>query len=320
MTDGRRTYPSLPAAAGQELFLRWVGANYARTVSVAEAMFADGLLTGRATIGRRWSLSYSILDTVSNASTPQFERERGTLERRLDEAGRALALWAPRAAPLPDGQEEASAFLAEIGRVRTLPDGRLEIPRPAVLHLRRTSTTGSVINVLGGLAGHWAQFTNKVPGSFQLDSRALHRLPTGEEPRLELAGVIVQAAAQPTVDDGITIRAEDCWTANELSGGRSYVLGVPTSDSDETSAALRRDLRRLLRLAGDSPAPAADARALVVLGIANYAEDEKLSWALRGMDPRLYAGFDIIAVVTDGVVKPMLQPQREVLPWDAPLG
>jgi hypothetical protein len=37
------------------------------------------------------------------------------------------------------------------------------------------------------------------------------------------------------------------------------------------------------------------------------------------MDPTLYAGFDILAVIADGVVKPILQPGRSVLPWDAPL-
>ena len=62
-----------------------------------------------------------------------------------------------------------------------------------------------------------------------------------------------------------------------------------------------------------------DSKALVVLGTATYAEEEKLSWALRGMDPTLYSGYDIIAIVADGVVKTLLQPGRGSLPWDAPL-
>ena len=59
--------------------------------------------------------------------------------------------------------------------------------------------------------------------------------------------------------------------------------------------------------------------ALVVLGASTYAQEEKLSWALRGMDPALYAGYDILVVVADGVLKTILQPQRQTLPWDAPL-
>jgi hypothetical protein len=37
------------------------------------------------------------------------------------------------------------------------------------------------------------------------------------------------------------------------------------------------------------------------------------------MDPALFAGYDILAVVTDGVVKVLLEPPRQTLPWDAPL-
>ncbi len=56
-----------------------------------------------------------------------------------------------------------------------------------------------------------------------------------------------------------------------------------------------------------------------MLGAATYAEEEKLSLSLRGMDPTLYAAYDILAVVADGVIKTILQPRRQTLPWDAPL-
>lgn len=319
MTAAEHSYPSQLSSLGVELFLRWMGSYYARTTSVVESQLTDGLLTGVASVGRRWSLAFSVLDTVAALSTPEFERERSALERRLDDDGRSIALWAPRAAPLPSREPASSALIADLDRARPLDDGRLEAPRPVTIHLRRVGTTGSVINVVGGLAGHWAQFTNKVPGTFQLDSRDLHRLPHSEDMRVGLANVIVQAAAQPTVDDGLEIRAEDCWTVNDLGTGRSYVVGLPAQESDEASAALRRELRRLLRRAGEQTTRA-DARALIVLGVSTYATDEKLSWALRGMDPRLYSGFDIVVVVTDGLVKPVLQPPRSVLPWDAPLG
>ena len=37
------------------------------------------------------------------------------------------------------------------------------------------------------------------------------------------------------------------------------------------------------------------------------------------MDPALYSGYDIIAIVADGVTKTLLQPGRGSLPWDAPV-
>jgi hypothetical protein len=79
---------------------------------------------------------------------------------------------------------------------------------------------------------------------------------------------------------------------------------------------MRRLLKRADALRTGSPA----ARALVVMGATTYAEEEKLSWALRGMDPTLYSGYDILAVLADGMLKPLLEPARQTLPWDAPVG
>ena len=91
------------------------------------------------------------------------------------------------------------------------------------------------------------------------------------------------------------------------------MLGTPAPENEEWSASLRRNLRRQLKEAEPHFRAPADARALVVLGAATYAEEEKLSWALRGMDPSLYAAYDILVVIADGVVKTVLQPQRQSL-------
>ena len=230
-------------------------------------------------------------------------------------------LWAPPGAAIPAGEPGLSELVLSLDAANTLEDGRLEVRRPVSLYLRRTSTTGSVITVLGGLSGHWARFTNQVPGSFQMNALELFRLPASEQERDELAERVVLAAGQPDVDETQVIRTEDVWTANDLGDGAACVMGSAALENDEHSAALRRNLRQLLRQA--APAlregkPAA--RALVVVGAATYAQEEKLSWALRGMDPGLYAGYDIIAVLADGLVKPLLEPARQTLPWDAPLG
>jgi hypothetical protein len=220
---------------------------------------------------------------------------------------------------LPAAEPGLSQLIRALEEAPTLDDGRKEVRRPVNLYLRRVGTTGSVITILGGLAAHWAQFTNRVPGTFQLNSAELLRLPRAQEERDELAERIVLAAGQPEADESQAIRAEDAWTANELGAGQSCVIGTPAPENEEWSASLRRNLRRLLREAEPNLRKPADARALVVVGAATYAEDEKLSWALRGMDPSLYAGYDILAVVTDGLIKTILQPQRQTLPWDAPL-
>lgn len=273
------------------------------------------------TVGRRWGLDVTLVNTVATEATAAYEAARSAVEQRLDAQGLKVALWLPRGAELPTTEPALSDLIAACGAARTLEDGRLEVLRPVELVLRRTSREGSVVTVLGGLSGHWAQFTGRVAGSFMLNSQALHRLPAGKAERDALAERVVMAAGQPDVDEGVRIPAEDCWTATVLPDGPSCVIGSPAVESDDSSAALRRNVRRLLG-AGAAGPPAgqpAEATALVVLGAATYADEERLSWVLRGMDPALYAGFDIVAVLADGVVKPLLQPARGALPWDAPL-
>jgi hypothetical protein len=303
------------------LFLRWFGGYYARSTSAEDLLSDDGLLRARVTVGRRWAIDLVVLDTLTLASDLTFESARAALEMRLDDAGLDVALWVPRGATVPAFEPGLSDITAAVEAANEVDDGRLEVRRPAEIRLRRVATTGSVVTVLGGLSAQWAQFTNKVPGSFQLQSAEIHRLPRDEGERDMLMQRIVSAAAQPDIDEGRTIAAIDAWTANGPGFGRAHVLGVPGEESDESAAALRRNIRTLLKRAAELPVlDGAEARALVVLGAATYAEDEKLSWSLKGMDPRLYAPFDIMTVAADGVVKPLLQPGRGSLPWDAPLG
>jgi hypothetical protein len=301
------------------MFLRWAGAHYARSFSLQSFTSEGGLGTASFTVGRRWTLDCAIADAFGPGAEVRYEAARAALERRLDAAGQSVAVWVPRGAPIPADEPALSEFIVALEQAKALDDGRLEVRRPVTIYLRRTAPTGSVVTALGGLAAHWAQFTNKVPGSYQLNSSELFRLPHGEDDRLELFNRIVQAAAQPDVDDGLDVHAEDAWTATSLHEGRSYVVGSPLPENDETSAALRRELRRLLKSAEPVARGDADARALVLIGASTYADEEKLSWVLRGMDPRLYSGFDIITVITDGLVKVVLEPPRNSLPWDAPL-
>ena len=313
------SYPADVAEAGLRFFLGWFGRNYARSAAVAASESNGSVLAAEVGVGRKWSLSVSVLNSVGPDATVEWESARAAVEQRIDLAGRPILLWAPRGAVLPSAEPGLSQLMLSLDEAVTLADGRMELRRPVNLHLRRVGTTGSVITVLGGLSAHWAQFTNRVPGSYQLNSAQLLRLPAAQEERDALAERIVLAAGQPDIDESQTLRAVDAWTANDLGAGQSCVIGTPAPDNEEWSASLRRNLRRLLKEAEPNLGKVADARALVVLGAANYAEEEKLSWVLRGMDPSLYAAYDILAVVADGVIKTILQPQRQTLPWDAPL-
>jgi hypothetical protein len=313
-----RAYPADPADAALRLFVRWFGEHYARAVRLTEQSSTEFGLRGELSVGRQWNVSFAVANTLTAETTVAYEAARAAIERRLDAVGKSLAVWVPRGVPLPTDEPDLSQLIAAIETAKDV-DSRKEARLPVSLYLRRTSTEGSVVTVLGGLAASWAQFTNRVPGSFQLNSSSLHRLPANKEERDELAERIVLASQQPDIDEGAILPAEDAWSVNDLEDGGACVLGSPRPETDDQSAALRRNLRVLLRQAAPLLSEKRDARALVVLGAATYANEEKLSWALRGMDPGLYAGYDIIAVVADGMVKLLLKPGPSTLPWDLQL-
>ncbi|MXY88061.1 MAG: hypothetical protein F4Y92_04305 [Dehalococcoidia bacterium] len=315
-----RLYPSDPGEAALLLFLDWFGHRFARSTRTLEQSAAgEALRSARIQVGRRWDLACTLVSSVHGDADLPFEAARAAVEQRLDTEGLPYALWLPRGAELPTGEPGLSQLALAANEARPVDGDRLEVRRGVRLYLRRTSLDGSVVTVLGGLAPLWAQFTGRVAGSFQLNAQDLHRLPESEEERTELIERVVLAAGQPDVDDSCVIPADDVWTANRLPGDRAYVIGSPVTEGDEASAAMRRSLRKLLREAQDLPSDPADARALVILAAATELSGEKVSLTLRGMDPTLYSGYDLIAVVADGQVRVVLDPRAGALPWDAPL-
>lgn len=315
-----RTYPVDPSDVALRLFLRWFGALYARTIAIQSSDSTEARLHGIAQVGKRWHMAFTVINTLAPDADFHFEAARSAVEQRLDAEGRSIALWAPRGATLPTAEPGLSEVILSLDASNRLDDGRLELRRPVNLYLRRTSTIGSVVSILGGLASLWARFTNRVPGSFQLNAEALNRLPSNAAERDDLIERIVLAAQQPEVDEQQVVEAVDVWTANDLEAGGSCVLGTPKPETDEWSSSLRRNLRNALRDSREFEHSPVDGSALIVLGAATYSEEEKLSLTLRGMDPRLYSGYDIVVVVVDGLVKPLLLPPRQTLPWDAPVG
>ena len=324
MSKSDRDYPAELSVAALHIFLDWFGHTSARSTKILEKTLSENqdLLQANIQVGRQWDLSCTVIDTLSIESDLSYESARAAVEARLDSEELSIALWPPRAAPLPQGEPGLSELILAIRDAKQVSndDTRLEIRRPVHIYLRRTSTTGSVVPVLGGLSSLWAQFTNRVPGSFQLESTELHRLPHNEEEREELIESIVNASTQPDVDDGRTLPAIDAWTAVWLrEPDLATVMGSPRPTSDTQASSLRRNLRKLLISQKDVQKNAEQPRALIVIGSALTVDEEKLSWILKGMDPSLYVGFSIIVVIVDGSVKPVIVPQEGALPWDVPL-
>jgi hypothetical protein len=199
------------------------------------------------------------------------------------------------------------------------PHERSYVQLPIALRLRKNNSEGGVISATGGLNPHWARFTGRVAGSFDLDSTALHRLPESDEHLEQLIDRVVEVAGEMSDREVREIETVDAWTVQRLSGDSGVrIVGLPPSATDDMGLAVRRNFRRLLlEYVPKLRAARTDARALLVTGYYPRVEMEGATTALRGYDPASYSGIDFVCLITDGVVRPLIQAPERLLPWSS---
>lgn len=239
-----------------------------------------------------------------------------SIKRRLEgELSESLpggyALWVPPGASLPPEGSSSEEFVALVrsAALRLGPNERSSVPLPAKLYLRKTSDAGNVVSVVGGLSQYWARFTERVRGTYELDSTALHRLPESESHLEALLDTIARKAAGLEAGAWCEVETIDAWTIQRVDGlGGFVIVGNAPRAVAEAGLAVRRNTRRILAQAAPAlRSQAADFRAIVLLAPYARMEHEGVTTAVRGYDPALYAGIDLLCVVADGQVKAVVQ-------------
>lgn len=223
----------------------------------------------------------------------------------------SYALWVPPGAPLPTDEPALSELIERVRAtaLRLSSRERSFVAIPTKLYLRKVAAEGNVVTVAGGLSQHWARFTERVRGTYDLDSTRLHRLPESEAHLEALLDTIVAQAAQLTPGMWVEIDTIDAWTVQRLEGAGGFiVVGLPPAETAEMGLTVRRNLRRVLSQAGPIlRAQEVELRAVVLVGPYARIDQEGASTALRGYDPSLYAGIDFVCLVADGLIKPIIQ-------------
>jgi hypothetical protein len=304
------------------LYLRWLGARFGRSFKLTAAADAEAGLDARISVGRRYPLRLAVRSLTEVQKTVEWEQRRSSLEAALAPTlSQPAAIWAPYGAELPSEPQDINN-LAEAARLAIASGEEAgEIHIPVTIYLRKTADDGSVLTALGGFAQHWAQFTGRVPGSFQLNSEEVHRLPQDEAWRAAAAETIIAETEGREIGNWRAIPCVDAWSYNLLDEGATTIIGAPYQP-DEAGAALRKNLRRLLKDAADYAAAREEGEttALLVIAPSVYASEEKVTWAMRGFDPALYRLFDFVSLMTDAQTKPVFEPARGTLPWDQNAG
>jgi hypothetical protein len=306
-----------------ELFIRWLNEAHERRFRIAESTDGGALAEDGET-----RLAVEVRPLLGPVENAAWLAAVARLEAQIGEGlPGAYGLWLPFGAVLPVGEPALSEFIDYVRQaaVRLGPHERSYVPLPVRLLLRKVSDGGGVVSATGGLNPHWARFTELVRGTYDLDATRLHRLPESERHLEELIELVVEVSKQLEAGQRAEIDTVDAWTLQRLDGpeigkrksedgGAVTIVGSPPMQTDDPGLAVRRNVRRILAETGPKLRENdASLRALVLLGHYARMEQEGATTAMRGYDPALYSGIDFVALVTDGLVKPIIEAPRRVV-------
>ncbi len=285
------------------LFRHWLTHEYGRRFAASgAAIYSDGRLSLAIE-------AHPLLETGDDA----WLTRRSRLEAAIaDGLPVRIALWVPLGAELPNAEPATSEFIDMVRQaaLRLGSHERSYVPFPIALRLRKTAEAGGLVSVSGGLNPFWARFTDRVPGTFDLDSTHLHRISDSPDQLENLLDLVVSASQELRVGQTVAIDTVDPWTIQRLEGdGGVSIVGVSPSAAEDVGLAVRRSFRRILADVGPGLRETeADARALVLVGHYSRMDQEGATTAMRGYDPMLYRGIDFVCLAADGLVKPMIKP------------
>jgi hypothetical protein len=294
-----------------ELFLGWLNDTHDTRFPPPDADADSTLVVAGDT-----RLAMEVRPLLGAVEDPRWRPQIQRIETMLahDLPG-AYALWVPFGAVPPSEEPALSEFIDAVRQaaLKLGPHERSYVPLPIRLTLRKITAEGGVVSVTGGLNQHWARFTEHVRGTYDLDSTPLHRLPDSDAHLDELIATIVDASRTLEAGSQVAVDTIDAWTLQRLSSPRGNtagfvtILGSPPTQTDDPGLTVRRNFRRILAEAGPALRSAeASTRALVLLGHYARMDHEGATTAMRGYDPTLYSGIDYVALVADGLVKPII--------------
>ncbi len=319
-----------------ELFLGWLAQAHGRRFGVDQRDYLgpaglSALASDAVPAGRHGSfrLAVEVRPLLGPSENAVWLAYRDQLQRDIAVdpsagSGQALpgafALWLPAGADLPSGSSERLDFISRVRETAfALEAGeRSYVPLPITLYLKKLRQDGNLMSVMGGLNVYWARFTERIRGTFDLDSTQLHRLPESEEHLQQLLDRICQETERiENIGQWVDIETIDAWTVERLDGDHGVVIvGMPPDEIGDMGLGVRRNFRRVLAEAAPGlPERQADLRALVVLGYYRRMEQEGATTAMRGYDPALYSRLDFVCLAADGLLKPLIEAPAQVLPW-----
>jgi hypothetical protein len=309
------------------LFLDWLNKRYRRQFSPTDLEGPAWLAEDPAApTGGQVAV---VSERLSEAS-PAWEQRADELAERLNGARPgSYLLWVPPGGKLPREEPDESEWVRRtVLGASKLASGRSgEVRYPAKMTLVKVRDEGGYANVVGGLGRHWTAITDRVQGTFFVDSSNLYRLARDENERTGLFDQIGLLSQGVETGKPIEFEFDDAWSVQRLPRGPAAagmeegwaISGAPEGFDAFDGGVIRRLLRARLTAAKNALEGHRDrVRALVLIGAYDYAENDNAGPSLRGFDPGLAASLDIVVVVTDTEVRPIVLSRG--LPWASDAG
>ena len=224
----------------------------------------------------------------------------------------------PPKAGVPIDEPDASEFVLRVENAAASlsPGERTEVTFPVTVRLSKTREEGGYASVVGGLSRWWTRITEKVNGTYHVNSAALHRLTREGDARERLWDDIGRLSHSIELGQGVDIEIDEAWTLQQLSDPESgfVLIGAPPAVDAGEGILVRRIVRSRLREANEALNDLdVERRAVGLIGSYEYGELETAGATVKAVDASLFNRLEVLTILADGDVRPTFLPRS--LPW-----
>lgn len=310
MSDRVLTY----AAA---LLVEWYGGRTGRSYALVSATDVEPpVFVAESDAGR---LAVAVAPLWEPESDAAADETRQLMEERLD-AGSVrgpFLLWVPPRAEVPASEPEASDFVQRVQQAAAplQPGTRAEVELPVPVQLAKMREEGGYASVIGGLSRWWTLITERVNGTFHVNSAKMRRAPQSAETREKMFDLIGDMSKGLNVGDATEFTTVEAWTVQRLNteplGERGFAIAQAPPRIDPADGSLMRRLvrKRLKDAAAALDGVEAEVKGVGLVAIYEYAEHENVGSFVKSLDPGLFAKLPLLAAIVDGEVRPIFQPR-----------
>lgn len=309
MADRLATYAA-------SLVLEWVGGRTGRAYALASVR--DGEPPVFIAKDAQGTVAIAVAALWEQQAGPA-EEARASMEERLSSGlvrGPHL-VWVPPRAAVSSGEPDASDFAQRVQQAAAplAPGGRAEVEMTVRLQLAKTRDEGGYASVIGGLSRWWTLITERVNGTYHVNSAKMRRAPQSAALREALFDRIAELSRGLETGEATEFDAVEAWTVQRLTSEPLGVSGfaiaqAPPSGDPGDGTLMRRLVRRRLKDANAAlDGVEADLKGVALLAIYDYAEHENVGSFVKSLDPALFARLGLIVAVVDGEVRPIFQPR-----------